>query len=228
MLTNINMYNAIIGNQQTNVSSTEQVFNAADAVTTTKPDNQTDGNLSLSTRAQKLSAISSEFFSGKAFSSVDTAKLIDRVYEYGLISKSEYQKVSEKTQSADDVKTVADTSTESLQIFIDRFEDRMSNVDGFQESTEKTVVALKEAFKNASAILNDVEHEKKSSDFKAVLAQTKQTLTSLVNGPAFSEMKIDDKVDMSNVIKTLDIIDKINVKRLDNSMVNRYINVANY
>jgi len=41
-------------------------------------------------------------------------------------------------------------------------------------------------------------------------------------------MKFDDKVDMSNVIKTLDIIDKINVKRLDNAMINRYLNVASY
>ena len=177
MLTNINMYNTIVGNQQTSVSATREAFKIEETVAT---------------------------------------------------AKSEYNTLSESTPSVDNADTIESTSTESLQQFIDRFKERMGKVAEFNESTEESVVALKEALNNASLILNDVEQAKKSSDFKAVLTQTKQTLMEMVNAESYSEMKIDDKVDISNVIKTLDIIDKINVKRLDNAMVNRYINVANY
>jgi len=170
------MYNTIVGNQQSGVSSTQETFKAEDSTTTEKTAHINSDNISLSTRSQKLSAISGEFFSGKSFSSVDTAKLIDRVYEYGLISKSEYNTLNHSTTSEDGAKTDEPTSTASLQQFIDQFKQRMGKVDGFQESTEKSVVALKEALNNASTILNDVEQAKKSPDFKAVLTQSKQTL----------------------------------------------------
>jgi len=137
------MYNTIIGNQQTHINSTKEVFEATQTTIAEKTEIPTSSNLSLSTRSQKLNAISSEFFNGKAFSSIDTTKLIDRVYEYGLISKSEYNTLNESTQNEGDSEAQESTSTASLQQFIDQFKERMGKVDGFDQSTQESVVALK-------------------------------------------------------------------------------------
>lgn len=228
MLSNINMYSSLLGAQHTNVSSSEKVASTEATPAAEKTDGQHNGNLSLSTKAQKLSAINSEFFNGKPFASVDTQKLIDRVYEYGLISKTEYASLSDKPTDADAAAVVESTSTQSLSKFVNGFKERLDDVDGYQESEDDSVVALKQALNNAADIFNDVEQTKKSREFKSMLADTKETLTTLISSDEFSAMPLGDRVDMTNVIKTLDIVDKINIKRLDNPMINRYINVANY
>lgn len=233
MLSNINMYNypdtgGLLGSQSPNVNSSDKIIRAEEAKVTAKTALENNGNLSLSTRAQKLSAITSEFFSGKPVASIDTAKLIDRVYEYGLISQKEYASLNDKPQGVDDAVVVEPTSTQSLSQFLDRFNERLSGIEGYQDSTDSTVVALKQALDHASIIFNDIEQAKKAPDFKSTLADTKETLTKLLNSEEFRAMPLDDKVDMSNVIKTLDVIDKISLKRLDNPMVNKYINIANY
>lgn len=228
MLSNINLYNSLTGSQQTKIQSSEKIVSPQETSVTAKADQTNNDNLSLSTRAQKLSAITSEFFNGKPFASVDTAELIDRVYQYGLISKTEYATLSDKPQNVDDSTIIEPTSTQSLSKFIDRFKERLDDIDGYQESDDQTVTALRQALDSASAILDDVEQAKKSADFKSVLIDSKQTLTALLNSEEFSAMPLEDKVDMSNVIKTLDIVNKLSINRLDNPMINRYINVANY
>ena len=228
MLSSINMYNSLLGNQQASINAADKVAPDDAAVAKAQVNQETDGNLSLSTRAQKFSAITREFFSGKSFASIDTAKLIDRVYEYGLMSKSEYETLSSKSTATDDTEIVETTSTASLSRFLDQFDQRLSGVEGYQDAGNERVVALKQALNHASLIFQDVEQAKKSDDFKSDLASSRATLTELLNTEAFKAMPINDKVDMANVIKTLDVIDKINVKRLDNPMINRYISVANY
>jgi len=222
------MYNSILGNQSSGVTASATVTKTEEAKATEKGELQKTDNLSLSTRAQKLSAITSEFFDGKPFASIDTTKLIDRVYEYGLISQKEYATLNDKPQGVEDAAVIEPTSTQSLSEFLDRFDERLNNVDGYQDSKDSTVVELKQALAHAGTLFDDIERAKKEPDFKSKLTSTKDTLTQLLNGEEFQDMPLDDKVDMSNVIKTLDIMDKISIKRLDNPMVNKYINIANY
>ncbi|NRA55942.1 MAG: hypothetical protein HRU23_17530 [Gammaproteobacteria bacterium] len=228
MLSNISMYNSLLGNQSANINASEQLTKIEEAKVVANSELQEQGNLSLSTRAQKLSAITSEFFSGTSFASVDTAGLIDRVYEYGLMSNKEYATLTDNNYGIADTTEDEQTSTQSLSQYLTDLDQRLSNIDDYEDSDNSSVVALKQALEHASTIFDDIEQAKKEPNFKSNLATTKQTLTELLNSTAFSEMELKDKVDMSNTIKTLDIIDKISINRLDNPMVNKYINIANY
>ena len=51
-------------------------------------------NLILSSRSQKLNAISNEFFSQGNFTQIDSTALIERVHEYGLMNDDEYEQLT--------------------------------------------------------------------------------------------------------------------------------------
>ena len=228
MLNSIGLYNHLAGNQASGLAASEQI-QAADSKPAKQSVAKISGeNLSLSSRAQKLNAINNEFFNGKAIASVDTAKLIDRVYEYGLISKGEYGQLTRAPQDSEGQPIDTPTSTQSLTQFLDHFEQRLEKVEGYQDSDQQSVIDLKSALASAKGILGDVEGAKGNPQFKNTLDTTKSVLNDLLGQEAFADMPLEDRVDMSNVIKTLDIVDKIDPKRLDNQRVNHYIAVANF
>jgi len=185
----------------------------------------------LSNRAEKLSALSNEFFQGGTLASQDVDALIERTYEYGFISKSEYLKLSENSAS-ETVNNQADkTSTTSLIDYINEFKERLNNLDEteFEQATpeeKESLTAMKKALDSAQSILSDIEQAKLSPNFKTDLQDTIIIFKDIINSEAFATMELDDKVNLTNVEKTLEIIDTLSPQRLTNKKVNQYIDIS--
>lgn len=83
-------------------------------------------NLFLSSRAQKINAISSEFFSGAQLTLDDVGKLKEKLYQFGLISEGDFAaltggRVNEKNSEASEK-----MSTTTLTSFIGDFLERLN------------------------------------------------------------------------------------------------------
>lgn len=247
MINSLNLYNTY-ANQGTNAlvqtavdKTSEQSVKNQQGQETQKTGGQ---HLYLSSKAQKLNALTDEFFSGKGISSFDVDALVERVYQYGLISKSEYSGLSDK--NATNVNAIGSgqpsekISTQTLVDFIDDFQQRLEHSEDDDEVSSDTTTEqaeqveeenqaltdLKTALEQAKTILSDVELAKQSPDFKQNITQTIDTFKGIITTTAFEKMSLDDKVSLSNVEKTLEIIDKISPSRLSNSKVNQYMNIS--
>ena len=75
-------------------------------------------------------------------------------------------------------------------------------------------------------IISDVEEAKRESDFKESLQATLSTLKDTVEVPAFEKIPLDDKVGLSKVYQTLEIVDQLSPQRLNNAKLNKYIDLS--
>ncbi|MGB0898902.1 MAG: hypothetical protein ACPGSN_06595 [Psychrobium sp.] len=101
-MNSIGLYNSLVNTGYPQSTSDNQV-EKADKVTPlseVSKDKASDAgageNLNLSSRSQKLQAISEQFFSHGNFSQIDTKALIEKVHEYGLISDDEYKSLGKE------------------------------------------------------------------------------------------------------------------------------------
>jgi hypothetical protein len=188
-------------------------------------------NLHLSSRAEKLSALSNEFFKGNAFTAADVSSLIERTYEFGFISKEEYLNLSENKLSDEISDQPEKTSTTTLLDYINKFKERLDDLDDeeFEQASpeeQESLVVMKKALSSAQSILNDVEQAKLLPNFKADLQETMVIFKDIISSEAFNTMELDDKVNLTNVTKTLEIIDQLSPQRLNNKKVNEYIDIS--
>ncbi|MFT5755963.1 MAG: hypothetical protein ACI9LM_000675 [Alteromonadaceae bacterium] len=195
------------------------------------PETSPQKNLHLSSRAEKLSALSNEFFKSGALTSADVDSLVERTYEFGFISKAEYLKLSENSVT-DEVNTQPEkTSTLTLIDYISIFKERLDNLDDQeleQASPEEkeSLAAMKKALTSAQSILTDVEQAKLLPTFKTDLQDTITIFKDIIASDAFNTMALDDKVNLTNIAKTLDIVDQLSPQRLNNKKVNQYIDIS--
>ena len=228
MLNSIGLYNNLAGNQTSGLAGSEQV--QATSSQGAKPDAKAvpEKHLFLSGRAHKLNAINNEFFNGQAYASKDTARLVERAHEYGLISQSDYRQLTQAPRLPGGQLLDSVSTTQSLTRFLDSFEQRFPQVEGYQDIEEESVAALNNALSSAKAILGDIEGAKANPQFKPALHGTKSVLSNLLSVDHFAAMPMEDRVDLTNVVKTLDVIDKIDPKRFDNQPIDQYITVAGF
>ena len=238
MINNINQYSSLLNNNPLSSNNSAKVDEIIAAHTASTPTNTVDqstnnASLFLSSRSQKINALSNEFFSQKSLTLNDVSALKTRAYELGLISKAEYAQLTETEMSDEDIATSALNTGQSFAHFIGSFLERLSNStsandsssDDTQEESE-TLVALKDALIAAQVILEDVEEAKTNSNFKDTLANSLSFLKETINADAFELMPLDDKVGLSKVYQALEIVDKITPQRLSNDKLNRYMEVA--
>jgi hypothetical protein len=188
-------------------------------------------NLHLSSRAEKLSALSNEFFKGNGFTAADVNSLVERTYEFGFISKAEYLKLSEGTATDETNVKPETTSTTTLIDYISKFKERLDDLDDkeFEQASpeeQESLLAMKKALTSAQGILTDVEQAKLLPNFKADLQETIVIFKDIISSEAFNTMELDDKVNLTNVTKTLEIIDQLSPQRLNNKKVNEYIDIS--
>lgn len=248
MLNNINSYSTLANITYDNknakdlataaVNSTDVVSSSTN-IASNSADAASKENLYLSTKAQKINAISSEFFSSGALTTVDIDKLVERVYEYGLISKSEYSQFSKSAATSESATALEPTSTKTLADFISDFQQRFNSADDDSSDNESkddesadnkpvtnTEIEMNKALTSAYNILSDVEQAQKTADFQNTLNHSIATLKEVINSDSFVQLPVDDRVGLVNTAKTLEIINKINPPRLDNKLVNRYIDIS--
>lgn len=186
----------------------------------------------LSSRAQRISLLNTEFFRGGSLTNTDVNKLVERVYEFGLISKEDYSRLSGKSL---DQQPSAKTETTKLVDFIDGFsarlkksekDDKSKDNDKQDKAGSKTVEKLTEALQQAKVILTDVEQAKKQDNFKNLINQSITTLREVIDSSAFNKIPIDDRASLTNLGRSLEVIDKLSPQRLTNEKVNRYLDIS--
>ena len=237
MLNNINSYSSLINTPSTNTSTSEidsiiaQHKESTAEQTASVTTNQ--NSLYLSSRAQKINALSKEFFSGDSLKFDDVESLKERVYQLGLISKDEYAKLTNTSSDIDTNTPNTDNSTLGLTEYmgdlITRLQADENNDASDPESEEQrseTLSILIKALESAKAIISDVEEAKRETDFKESLQATLSTLKDTVENPAFEKIPLDDKVGLSKVYQTLEIVDQLSPQRLNNAKLNKYIDLS--
>lgn len=177
-------------------------------------------SLKLSSRSQKLQAISAEFFSNGNFTQIDTKKLIEKVHEYGLISDKEYQSLGANPlfkkvdKEADDKKVVS---------LVDHLRDVKKAVDKTDTKENKE---LSIGLTKAITILSDVEKAKSSPTFKQDIQSAMAQLDKLTESDSFKKLDQKYKDAIEGSAAALDVIDKISPKRLSNPFINRYLDFS--
>ena len=242
MINSLNTYSTLLNSASsasTSTSNTSEVDNIIEEYKASSAESEAvskinDSNLYLSSRAQKINAISNEFFSNDALDFNDVEALKERVYQLGLISKNEYSTLtnsSSETESSEN-----DNQAESIVDFIGSLLERLENDDNESIETDDltsapeeesaALTALIKALESAKYIISDVEEAKRGSDFKANLQDTLLLLKETIEAPSFEKIPLDDKVSLSKVYQTLEIVDQLSPERLNNEKLNKYMDLS--
>ena len=239
MINNLGLYSATFNNNSTvsqqNTTEIQAITEKhAESLAKSEEPAVVDNSLYLSSRAQKINAISSEFFSGAELTFDDVGALKEKLYQFGLISKGEYATLNGTTAEATTNESSEITSTTTLTNFLGDFIERL-NKDDSDKSTDsddedvtesETIVALTGALTSAKEILKNVEEQKQQTDFKTSLQGALALLKETINDKSFEKLPLDDKIGLSKVHQALEIVDKLSPQRLNNDKVNQYIKLS--
>lgn len=242
MINSLNTYSTLLNSASsasTSTSNTSEVDNIIAEYKASSAESEAvskinDSNLYLSSRAQKINAISNEFFSNDALDFNDVEALKERVYQLGLISKNEYSTLT--NSSSETESSESDNQAESIVDFIGSLLERLENDDNESIETDdltsapeedsESLTALIKALESAKYIISDVEEAKRGSDFKANLQDTLLLLKETIEAPSFEKIPLDDKVSLSKVYQTLEIVDQLSPERLNNEKLNKYMDLS--
>ncbi|WP_299267100.1 hypothetical protein [uncultured Psychrosphaera sp.] len=229
MISTINTTSTPLSQNYSGVTSTESIDSDAASTTTEQASPASnDDDFSLSTRSQKLSAIDNEFFNGSALTSDDITTLVERLYEYGLISSGELTTLNgEETDSdPDEVDPTSAIITQSLLSYIDDLEESLAALDETEMFGTVSLDELQTALDSAKTIINDVATAKTESDFKQTVSENNQILTQAMDSVEFYAMSEADQTTLNDIVKTLTVIDKLSVNQLTNASVSQYIAIS--
>lgn len=243
MIDNLNLYNTVSGNSTfANNTAATQKTNATEDSSLNNANNETTkkvttNNVYLSSRSQKISDISQEFFSGGELTFDDIERLKGKLYQYGLISKNEYTNLTGANEAIEQKGPSEKTSTSSITNFIGNFVERLNtdnngnktDKDDSADETEtpatenKLIQTYSEALKTAKNIFENVEKMKQQDDFKSSLKESMLVIKGMVNDENFTSLSLDDQVGVSQIYKALEIVDTLSPQRLSNAKINQYI-----
>lgn len=234
MINNINYYFTNFNLNSAKTSSSQEVEKIIEEHKASKTStNETASNIKeslyLSSRAQKIDTISTEFFNNGAISFNDVDALKERAYQLGLISKQEYAHLTDTELSVSDIQLNTKVSSQTLASFAGNLLQRLdetSDDDSDTKENTKSLIAFKEALTTAKSILSDIDSAKNAPDFKKSLASALSLIKETINSDSFEMIPLDDKVGISKIYQSLDIVDKIIPERLSNAKVNRYIEIS--
>lgn len=216
------------GTTTDSTSATEATDATSQTSTTESQTSSTSSDsISLSSRAQKLSALASEFFNGSSMDSIDIDQLVERAYEYGLLSSTQYSSLGGGENVSE-----SGSATDSVVQYID---DLKANLGAFGEDQmfgEISLIELQEALDNAREVIINVDMTQDNTDLLQTIADSKQILALAFDSEEFSSMSKEDQLTMESVIKTLSVIEDLKPSQTDisanSSAINAYTDVALY
>ncbi|WP_095367295.1 hypothetical protein [Pseudoalteromonas sp. NBT06-2] len=171
-------------------------------------------DITLSSRSQKLEAITGEFFSGRDLTQLDISKLAQRLNEYGLITQEQYGKLSNNLKSNNN----ANEPSQKLSAFLQNF----SKSDNAKDLDEN----LTDSISNAEYILKNVNRAKEDKNFSLILDQTISEFDKFVASSEFKQLTPVDQQSFKTVSGALAIVDQITPKNLNNKQLNSYLAIA--
>lgn len=172
-------------------------------------------SVELSSRAQKVQKLNEEFFPAGPQSVKITPAFIERLTEYGFLSKDEASKLSPVAATSDESST---RTLGELTQFIDRFSDEMKAAD-----PENSLITT---LQKSKSIINNFDGAKPSSmanDIKTVTAE----LIQYSNSTAAQSLNRGDQASFDQLELALKIADKLNPESLSSRKVNDYLSVLN-
>jgi len=236
MINNLGLYNSAFNNNsavaQKNTDEIQAITEKyAEKSIKHEASADTANNLFLSSKAQKINAISSEFFSGAELTFDDIGKLKKKLYQFGLISKDDYATLTKDTVSESSNEEKDKVSTTTLANFIGDFLERLNaddeKVEGDNEVNEsESIVALTAALTTGKDILANVEEQKNKADFKTSLQGSLALIKETISDKSFSGLPLNDQIGLSKVYQALEIVDHLSPQRLNNDKVNKYIDLS--
>lgn len=241
MLNNINNYSSLLNSSTNSASTTSK--SEIDSIIEQHKENTTEqvagntlnqNNLYLSSKAQKINALSNEFFNGATLNFNDVESLKERAYQLGLISQNEYAKLTNTTTKTESEVTEIEDPTTALTDFIGDLLKRLQSsedeenqdTDNATEQPSEALNALISALEGAKEIIANIEEAKQESDFKDKLQNTLGLLKETIEAPSFEKVPLDDKVGLSKVYQALEIVDQLTPQRLTNEKLNKYIDLS--
>lgn len=216
-------------------TSTDNVSELIDATASTSETDSTDqqaasdntDSVSLSTRAQKLNAIASEFLTS---SSIDMDALVERIYEYGLITDTQYSALGGQDETS-----TAESATDDVVKYIGNLTESLNQLSEDQTFNNITLAELQEALSNSKEIILNVSSTEMSASLSQSIADNKLVLAEVYDSEEFAEMSEDDQLTLASVIKTLSVIETLSSytttstsTQTTNSLLNSYIDVSQY
>ncbi len=241
MLNNINNHSSLLNSSTNSASTTSK--SEIDSIIEQHKENTAEqvagntlnqNNLYLSSKAQKINALSNEFFNGATLNFNDVESLKERAYQLGLISQNEYAKLSHSTTKTESEVTEIEDPTMALTDFIDDLLKRLQSnedeenqdTDNATEQPSEALNALISALEGAKEIIANIEDAKQESDFKEKLQNALGLLKETIEAPSFEKVPLDDKVGLSKVYQALEIVDQLTPQRLTNEKLNKYLDLS--
>jgi len=202
-----------VNDQNTVQSPSTEIKNSKPAIGDVKTSSIDD--VALSTRSQKLAAITSEFFSGKDLTQLDIGQLAQRLDEYGLISQEQHTKLSTNLKSNNEN---ANQPSQKLSSFLNNF----SNSAQAKDLDENLTASLS----NAEHILKNVNRAKEDEGFSRILDQTINEFDKFLASDEFKQLTPADQQSFKTVSGALTIVDQITPKNLNNKQLDSYLAIA--
>lgn len=194
---------------------------AEESVTAAKEQpNTTDSagdSIELSDRAQKLQKLKEEFFPGGYRSIKITPAFIERLQEYGFLSKAEAEGLQPSADRASVNET--DDKLEALSQFIERLEKQLAESD-----PENTLIAI---LNKADAILKGVDGEAEAVDrqeIQSVVAELSQYRKS----DAVDILNKSDQEALYSLEMALRVADKVGQSSNASHQINNYLSILQF
>lgn len=206
------------GTKSTSVSQTEQ----------TKLDDSNKKSVRLegseivvSSRAQKLKALADEFFSG-GINSANLNTLKERAFEYGLISKGQFNSLIKSSSSAEPEKSEKTSQSLADELNKVKMEIEKRNNEA-PEDERQDVSSVTNVLTRVSSILTDPEEAITNEQFKTQIATAIKDLKGIIDSDTFGNLPLNERTSITNSASALSTIESLAPRNLTNEKLNKYL-----
>lgn len=208
--------------QTTNSTSSSQEVEKTEAQSNKKKTGKLEGSeIVVSSRAQKLQALSREFFAG-GVNATNISALKERAFEYGLISEGQYNRLA-SVKPSEGTKEAEKTS-QSLADQLNEVDKKIKKRnDALPEDKRQDVSQLSKVLSDAAKILDDPETAITKPDFQADIKASINSLNDIIDSDTFTNLPVSERSIFTNSASALSVIESLAPRNLTNSKLNQYL-----
>lgn len=175
----------------------------------------------VSSRAQKLKALAQEFFAG-GVASTDINALKERAFEYGLISRNQFNSLTKSTSSVDTTKQ--EKTSQSLADELNKVQAEIEKRNkALPEDKRQDTSSVTDVLKRAASILKDPEEAITNEQFKTQIAAAIKDLKGIIDSDTFGNLPLNERVSITNSASALSVIETLAPRNLSNDKLNKYL-----
>lgn len=210
---------ASLSSQSANSSSVSQTEQGKLENSNEKTGRLEGSDIVVSSRAQKLQALSSEFFAG-GVTSTDINALKERAYEYGLITQRQFDSLSTSSSVVENEDNTTQSLADELYKVKLQIEKRNKEVP---EEERQDVSSVTNVLANAATILSDPEEAITNEQFKQQIATSIKELNEIIDSETFGNLPLSERVSITNSAAALSVIESLAPRNLTNDKLNKYL-----